>query len=355
MKKVEMTMIMLIAVLMLALGSIGCTDETKGENNSSIANDYAATVVNEQQKSESEVILASSEKVKELVDSVEKDLFTPNGSEITDILIVGQKVYSTFEEGVMVYDLMTNDNYVVESDEGLNALAFYLGDVYVGGNGLYKVKEKILEPVDLQLTGVITDLCPYEYRLVIGTECGLHANSIFGHEVLFDDIKVSAITTSSDGLWVGTDGQGLYKWDGREFNRRFLRRDTTIFDYVQALDFNHGHLYVGTSNALYSYNGGSWKTFTTEDGLPSDDIRAIDASNWIVYIGTEKGVASFFNEEFKVIDKLSGYAASSLGINEKSLFVGTAREGLLKKTGPVVKVLKKTLPSPSEPVALTDN
>ncbi|MFH2048022.1 MAG: hypothetical protein ABIJ12_01130, partial [bacterium] len=290
MKKVEMTMIMVAATLILAFSGIGCSDETKGENNSSIANDFAATVVNEQPESESEVILVSSTTVEETVGTVEDNLFTPDGSETTDILLVGQKVYSTFEDGVMVYDLLTNDNYVIESDEGLNALAFYLGDVYVGGSGLYKVKEKNLEPVDLQITGVITELCPYEYRLVIGTECGLHANSIFGHEILFDDIKVSAITTSSDGLWVGTDGQGLYKWDGREFNRRFLRRDTTIFDYVQALDFNHGHLYVGTSNALYSYNGGSWKTFTTEDGLPSDDISAIDASKWIVYVGTDKGV-----------------------------------------------------------------
>lgn len=355
MKKVEMTIIMAAAILILAFGSIGCTDETKGENDSSIANDFAATVVNESTETKSEVVLASSETIEESVATGKDNRFTPDGTEITDILLVGQKVYSTSKDGVMIYDLLTNNSYVIESEEGLNALAFYLGEVYVGGNGLYKVKEKILDPVELDLTGMITELCPYEYRLVIGTECGLHSTSIFGHEVLFDDIKVSAITTSSDGLWVGTDGQGLYKWDGREFKQRFLRRDTTIFDFVQALDFNHGHLYVGTANALYSYNGGSWNTYSTKDGLPSDDIRAIDASKWIVYIGTDKGVASFFNKEFKVIDKLSGYTASSLGVHDRSLFVGTAREGLLKKTGPVVKVLKETLPSPSQPVALTDN
>lgn len=351
MKKVTMTM--MAAMLILVLGSIGCSDETKGKNSSSIANDYVATNVDDQKEVEPEVILASAETIEEPVATVEEDAFMPDGSPITDVLIVGQKVYSTFADGVMVYDLLTDDNFVVESDESLNALAFYLGEVYAGGNGLFKIKENSLEPIELDLTGVITELCPFEYRLVIGTECGLHSTSIFGHEILFDDIEVSAITTEPDGLWVGTNGQGLYKWDGREFKQRFLRRDTTIFDNVQALDFNHGHLYVGTSDALYSYNGGSWKTFTTDDGLPSNEIKAIDASNWIVYIGTDRGVASFFNDEFKEINKLSGYAISSLGIYERSLLVGTTREGLLKKTGPVVKVLMETLPSPSEPVAVT--
>ncbi len=357
MKKVTMTMIMMVAILVLTLGGIGCSDETKGQNNSSIAKDYAADITDNQNEndaeSESEVILASSEIIEEPIEAVEEDLFIPNGSEMTDVLVVGQRVYSTFEDGVFVYDFLTDDNFVIESDENLNALGYYLGEVYAGGNSLYKIKDKSLEPVELDLAGVITELCSYEYRLMIGTECGLHATSIFGHEILFDDIDVTAITSSSDGLWVGTDGQGLYKWDGREFKQRYLRRDTTIFDYVQALDFNHGHLYVGTANALYSYNGGSWKTFTTDDGLPSNEIKAIDASKWIVYIGTDMGVASFFNDEFKEINKLSGYAISSLGVYERSLLVGTTREGLLKKTGPVVKVLMETIPSPSEPVAVT--
>jgi len=355
MKKVEMTMITMAAILILTLGSIGCSDGTKGENKSTIVNDYVTTVVSNQNEIEDEVILASSETIEEPVEKVEEEIFTPSGSEITDVLLVGPKVYSTFADGVMVYDLITNDNFIIESDEGLNALAFYLGEVYAGGNELYKINGTSLEPVELELAGVITELCPYEYRLVIGTECGLHSTSIFGHEILFDDIIVSSISTSSDGLWVGTDGQGLYKWDGREFKQRFLRRDTTIFDYVQALDFNNGHLYVGTPDALYSYNGGSWKTFTTADGLPSNEITAIDASGWIVYVGTDNGVVSFFNEEFNNIEKLSGYAVSSLGIYERSLLVGTAREGLLKKTGPVVKVLSKLLPSPSDPVAVTSH
>jgi hypothetical protein len=229
-----------------------------------------------------------------------------------------------------------------------------MGTVYVGGESLYKIVDSVLEPVTIELIGVITDLYSYEYRLMIGTGCGLYATSIFGYEHLFNDISVTSMIADYSGLWVGTKGHGLYKWDGREFHRRYLQRDTTIFDFVNTLEFNHNHLYVGTGEAMYIYDGGRWETITTENGLPSNEINAIDASAWIVYIATPNGVASFFNNEVTPVKKLDDIPATTLRVYGNSLVVGTEDQQLVKKSGPVVRILIDiSIDKPADPVALT--
>ena len=37
-----------------------------------------------------------------------------------------------------------------------------------------------------------------------------------------------------------------------------------------------------------------FRQWTTEDGLPSNNVRTIDASDWVVLIGTDAGMISWF-------------------------------------------------------------
>jgi len=125
-----------------------------------------------------------------------------------------------------------------------------------------------------------------------------------------DDVSVTAMVSDGAGMWIVIDGQGLYRWDGDMFRKRYLLRDTSIFDNVYALDFNHDHLYVGAATGFFIFNGGRWEHRTIDNGLPSDDVRTIDASSWIVYVGTGEGVVSYFEKNIIPIKKLETTIAS---------------------------------------------
>jgi ligand-binding sensor domain-containing protein len=160
-------------------------------------------------------------------------------------------------------------------------------------------------------------------------------------------LPISAVTADGSGLWVGTSGQGLYRWDGEEFAKRYLARDSSLFYYVNCLAFNHDHLYVGTDSGMFIFDGGRWKTLTAEDGLPSDYIKDIDATTWVVYVATEAGVTSYFNGDIMPVKKLADKEVNSLVLLGRKVIVGTDYEGVLVKSGPALR----TLIDPTDPTA----
>jgi ligand-binding sensor domain-containing protein len=183
------------------------------------------------------------------------------------------------------------------------------------------------------------ELCSFNYQLLIGTQCGLFTNSIFGNDLLMDDVSVTAMVADNAGVWVGTGGQGLYRWDGVDFQKRYLSRDPSLFDHINTLDFKHDHLYAGTRNGLHIYDGGSWETLTVEDGLPGNNVIDIDASNWVVYIATDNGIVSCFNYDFMPVAKLENTAAEAVLAKDRKVYVGTCEQGIQMKSGPVLKTL----------------
>ncbi|MBU8932767.1 MAG: hypothetical protein KOO62_02055 [candidate division Zixibacteria bacterium] len=344
-----------LAALLLTFG-VGCSGDSVAEPEASVMDQVIDSLASALAENLAEVgpPLAAAEEAEPLVPSTLDGVDDgPEFDAVADVIVVDSTVYSALKDGVLIYNLSTRKYQKIASDGPINALASFAGEVYAGGDGLYKIIGSTLEPVDMELTGVITELCASGYRLVIGTECALYARSIFGHELLMDDIEVTALASEMSDLWVGTNGQGLYRWDGREFRRRFLRRDTTIFDYVSTLDFNHDHLYVGSADGMYIYDGGKWRTLTVDDGLPSNDVRVIDASAWVVYIGTADGVVSYFNGKFTPVKKLDRVTPVCLAVKGRSILVGSEGDGLLCKTGPIVaELLGKSSDQPLDPLAL---
>ncbi len=340
-----------MTALLLTLG-VGCSGESSAEPKSSVVDQVIDSLASALADNLSDVgpqLVTAKEEASPASTEIDKG---PSSDPVNDVIVVDSTVYAALTDGVLIYNMSTRKYQTLMSEGTINALVSFGGDVYAGGDGLYKVVGSTLEPVEMELTGVITKLCANGYRLVIGTECALYARSIFGHELLMDDIEVTALASEMEALWVGTNGQGLYRWDGREFRRRYLRRDTTIFDFVNALDFKHDHLYVGSSDGMYIYDGGQWQTMTEEDGLPSNDIRAIDASAWVVYVGTSEGVVSYFNGLFKPVNKLDRITPVCLAVKGRSILTGTEGDGLLCKTGPVVaELVAKAAVRPVDPLA----
>lgn len=267
------------------------------------------------------------------------DTSTALAATIYDLAVNDSLVVVALDNGALMYDLNQGTHSSIEAGKPMTAAVWRDGAAYVGGDKLYRLEGNALAVVDEPFTDPITALYSYGSLLMIGTEGGLYAQSAIGTSSLMEGVFVTSMVADNSGLWVGTDGQGLYRWDGTSVTKRYLIRDSSLFDYVNCLDFGHDHLYLGTDSGLYVFDGGRWQTFTVANGLPSDDITAIDASGWIVNIGTEAGITTYFNNEFRPLTTLANHCATVLKYSSKGLLVGTDTEGLLLQSGSVIRTL----------------
>ncbi len=156
------------------------------------------------------------------------------------------------------------------------------------------------------------------------------------HEAWRDDEglpqkSVTAILQSQDGyLWLGTQA-GLVRFDGISF---------TVFDTetarvlhsneVRALaEDAEGGLWIGTlGGQLVHLLDGHFTTYSTEEGLPGDEILTLLTSrNGTLWIGTTNGLVHFDGASFSTYTKeesLSGVAILSLlEDDEEHLWIGT--------------------------------
>ena len=286
-----------------------------------------------------------------LVDQPQKPSLEPVGTKVTitdtsaalypinSMLNVGQTIYSACDGALLIRNLDDTITNAIAIGDNLRALTLHNGLLYVGGEKLYTVSGVDLVPLPEQFESAINVLYSYGDVLMIGTDNGLYSQTPIGTINLKENITVSALTSDGSGLWIGTDGDGLFRWDGETFQKRFLTRDESLFNNVTALDFNHGHLYLGTDQGLFVYDGGKWDPFDFTCGLPSNLVTSIDASNWIVYIGTDKGLVTYYKDVFKPVEGFSGQQIAAVRKVDRKLVVATTDQGLFVKTGNKVAAL----------------
>jgi ligand-binding sensor domain-containing protein len=272
---------------------------------------------------------------------------------INDLLPVGNTIYSACDGALLIRKLDDTITNAIAIGDNLRAVALHDGLVYVGGQKLYTLADDQLVPLPEQFETSINVLYSYGPSLMIGTDNGLFSQTPLGIIKLKDSITVSALTSDGSGLWVGTDGEGLYRWDGEKFQKRFLSRDESLFNNVTALAYNHNHLYLGTDQGLFIHDGGKWNPIDFTCGLPSNVVTAIDASDWIVYVGTDKGLVSYFKDEFKTVEGFSGQQIAAVRKVDRKLVVATTDQGLFVKTGNKVSPLV-TVPRDELQVVLID-
>jgi len=102
----------------------------------------------------------------------------------------------------------------------------------------------------------------------------------------FDKV-VTAIMAENDNLWVGTDEDGLYMFDGISWTV-FKYPESLVSNCISALEINNdGVLYVATDMGISSLENGIWTSITTDDGLFSNKIYCLDCDDDnIMWIGT---------------------------------------------------------------------
>jgi len=345
MKKVTITKVAGTFLLLGLLAFAGCSSNTDKAKSPGVVDQVVDTF---SQKLADNIIEArhAMDTVNEV--STLAPIVTPASevAHIKDMILVGSKIYAVHNGGIVVYDMADRSVRNIDNGEVINALVYHGGNVYAGGKGLYTIQGEALEPVEYQFDGTISSLGSFDLALVIGTDRGLYTRSIFGDEHLLSDVFVTSVAIDGDGVWIGTGGQGLYRWNGVDIKKRYLARDPSLFDNVNCLSFNHKHLYVGSDSGMFIYDGGRWQTLTTENGLPSNEIRSIDAANWVVYVATASGVAQYFNGEFAAVPKLDDKDVMVVRTLGNKIIAGTENEGILEKSGPSLKVLV----DPNEPI-----
>ncbi len=262
-------------------------------------------------------------------------------SQIEEFVIVDNILYAVFDGGMVAYDFELSSQKIYMVDDKLETITVHDNIIYAGGDKLYCFENESLTENEIeQINSKIKKLYSFGNQLMIGTSSGLYSKLDESIELLFEDVNVTSMTADNDlSLWVGTKGQGLYRWDGELFKKRYLLRDTTLFDSVNTISFGHNHLYVGTTNGLHIYDGGRWNNLTEMNGLPDNNVISIDASSWILYVGTENGVVSYFKSEIDIVDKLEKKAVNDLKLYEKKIIAATDFEGILIKKGPVLSTL----------------
>jgi hypothetical protein len=258
---------------------------------------------------------------------------------IHDMLVDGSMVYAVFDGGLLVYDLASDEYSVTPTVKPLRTLAEHAGALYAGGEYLYRVDGAALTPVEVAFDGQVTELFSYGPSLMVGTTHGLYARNLLGTMMLLDSMNVTAMVSNYKGLWIGTEENGLYCWDGKTYKKRFLARDPSLFDHVTTLAAGHNHLYLGTGDGLYVFDGGSWQTYTTDEGLPSGHITSIDASDWVVLVGTANGAASLFEGEVNSVKRLDNQVITSIRKAGNRILAGTGQNGLMVKSGPAVRTI----------------
>jgi ligand-binding sensor domain-containing protein/signal transduction histidine kinase len=90
-------------------------------------------------------------------------------------------------------------------------------------------------------------------------------------------LDITILTEDSSGtIWAGTDGNGLFRWDGTRC-QRFTRRDGLSSDTVRALlPQPDGTLWIGSvDGGLCRFKNGTFTTCTKRDGLLDDVINYI--------------------------------------------------------------------------------
>lgn len=318
----------------LAMISVGCSsDQGNKTKNESLADrvveDFVETTFADIQVEDVEAEFS------------DEAVVSGNGTMVFDMVVRDNLIYALTADGLILHNLATGNNMIIDTETPVGAIADLGDKIVLGGDNLYTLEGDFLSDsgCQLKLDGPITVLYRHKMNLMIGTTGGLYELSTAGIRPLASDIYVSALVSEGNALWVGTAGQGLYRWDGVSFRKRYLKRDSTLFDHVTALDYSHNHLYLGTDRGFYTHDGGSWKPYNLADGLPSETITAINADDWVVKIGTTRGAVTFFNNEFKPIPHLTGLAVNRFLTRDNKMLAATAQGGLIMKSGGLFTVL----------------
>jgi len=104
---------------------------------------------------------------------------------------------------------------------------------------------------------------------------------------------------------------------------------------VLSLAVSRNDVWVGTPNGAARFRGGSWTTFTTEQGLISNRVQALAIdSKGKVWFGTDRGINSFDGSTWQLFDASTARGRQLEWNDTRALGVEPGTDAIWAATGP---------------------
>lgn len=126
-------------------------------------------------------------------------------------------------------------------------------------------------------------------------------------------------------LWLAILGGGLARFDGHSF-KTYTAEDGLPSNVATVLhEDSSGTIWVGTRNGLARYDGREITTFAEEQGLRDDHVQSLaEGPGGRLWIGTPSGVFSYDGSTFRPLapDRLQKTSSRSLAVRGDTLWIG---------------------------------
>ena len=258
--------------------------------------------------------------------------------QVLDLYIDDSSVWIATPAGLIRADRNSREYQLIDSADGVDPTTLTsivrIGNrtLFCTDNAMYEQAVlRVFHRVDLPMTPPIVSSVTSESTSVVGScQDGVLAATPTGTMPLKSDIAVTAIVRAPDGFWVGTNGDGLWFFNGEKWQQRFLRNDTVAFDWVTALAYRWPNLWVGTTDGLYRYDGGRWDTYTTSDsGYTGGWVTDLAFSGSRLYIGTaDRGLWTYDGTDFSTVHQLPDSSITRIKVHRHDVYVGTQSSGV---------------------------
>lgn len=225
------------------------------------------------------------------------------------------------------------------------------GSLWMGteNDGLHQLRTRTVQLLTtedgLPMDNILATLETRDGHLWVGTNCGGLAEAheagvtFYNYEDGLPNHCVWSLAEDTTGrLWIGSWGYGLAVMD-RERQRIRQYEIYGLHDRMVILALfvdRKGQLWIGAGpDGLKRLHHGVVTSYTTEDGLPHDNVRTIyEGHDGTLWLGTVAGLAHFDGHTFKAFAEPPDLAAAFVrGIHEDAagtLWVGTYGKGLFR-------------------------
>ena len=136
--------------------------------------------------------------------------------------------------------------------------------------------------------------------------------------IIYAEDRITAITKDKEGhLWLGTDGYGLCKYDGKSYQHYTTKEGLPGNTISELMIDSKSNIWVGTYwGGISKYDGISFSNYTIERNLNGVEIAGLyEDTNGDIWFGAEnQGVYKYDGRIFKQYFKESGPKGSILNI-----------------------------------------
>ena len=170
----------------------------------------------------------------------------------------------------------------------------------------------------------------------IGTTNGIlryqdaHFTTFHTSDGLVDDYVMAVHGDQADGLWIGTL-HGVSHWDGTRFTN-YGEKDGLLDDQVTSIAVEpdgvvwFGHGWVNwlagkrfDNGGLTRFDGRSFVSFRTVDGLVGDDVTGVySAPDGNLWITTKKGISRFDDHSFRTYTTADGLSRDTVQVSARA-------------------------------------